>query len=124
MPDAEAVERGKELIRRDWHPGDNPGSGVLVSQRTKEVKERILSITVLAIAAVSFDARGARAAEGPWCANINLGTGNVYEDCQYYSFEACRPIILAGNRGFCNLNPRWVGPAPDGRVRQRRAVRY
>jgi hypothetical protein len=31
---------------------------------------RILSITVLAIAAVSFDARGARAAEGPWCANI------------------------------------------------------
>jgi ABC-type antimicrobial peptide transport system permease subunit len=36
---------------------------------------RILSITVLAIAAVSFDARGARAAEGPWCANINLGRG-------------------------------------------------
>lgn len=73
---------------------------------------RILSITGLAIAAVSFDARGARAAEGPWCANINLGTGNVYEDCEYYSFEACRPVILAGNRGFCNLNPRWVGPAP------------
>ncbi|MGC1702211.1 MAG: hypothetical protein WA796_26385, partial [Pseudolabrys sp.] len=57
MPDAEAVERGKELIRRDWHPGDNPGSGVLVSQRTKEV--------LLEIAAVSFDARGARATEGP-----------------------------------------------------------
>jgi hypothetical protein len=44
MPDAEAVERGKELIRRDWHPGDNPGSGVLVSQGTKEVKDDAHSI--------------------------------------------------------------------------------
>src|SRR5262245_37377873 len=49
-----------------------------------------------------------QAAEGPLCANINIGTGN--EDCQYWSFEACQPNVLAGNRGFCNVNPRWVGP--------------
>lgn len=85
---------------------------------------RILSITVPAIAAVSFDTRGARAAEGPWCANVDIGTGNVYADCQYYSFAACQPHILAGNRGFCNLNPRWVGPPPGPRARQKRAAPY
>jgi len=71
---------------------------------------RILSIAALVIAAVSLHAAATRAAEGPWCANINIGTGNVYEDCQYWSFEACQPTVLAGNRGFCNVNPRWVGP--------------
>ena len=44
---------------------------------------RTLSIVALVIAAVSFNARTTQAAEGPWCANINIGTGNVYEDCQY-----------------------------------------
>ena len=63
-----------------------------------------------------------RAAEGPWCANIDIGTGNVYEDCQYYSFEACQPHVLAGNRGFCNVNPRWVGPPPNQRARKKRAA--
>ena len=52
---------------------------------------RTLSIVALVIAAVSFNARTTQAAEGPWCANVNIGTGNVYEDCQYCSFEACQP---------------------------------
>jgi hypothetical protein len=51
------------------------------------------------------------------------GTGNVYEDCQYYALEACVPNVLAGNRGFCNVNPRWVGPQPRMRV-GRRAYLY
>ena len=50
---------------------------------------RTLSIAALVIIAVSFHAGASRAAEGPWCANINIGTGNVYEDCQYWSFAAC-----------------------------------
>jgi hypothetical protein len=85
---------------------------------------RILSIAALVIAAVSFNVGAPRAAEGPWCANINIGTGNVYEDCQYWSFEACQPNVLAGNRGFCNVNPRWVGPPPDQRALKRGAVPY
>jgi hypothetical protein len=85
---------------------------------------RILSIVALVIAAVSFNAGAARAAEGPWCANINIGTGNVYEDCQYWSFAACQPTVLAGNRGFCNVNPRWVGPPPSQYARKKRAARY
>ena len=38
----------------------------------------------------------------PWCAVINIGTGTVYWDCQYPTFEACYHLgnILAGNRGF------------------------
>jgi len=32
---------------------------------------------------------------------------------------------LAGNRRFCNPNPRWVGPAPRSQVRhKRRAQQY
>ena len=85
---------------------------------------RTLSIVALVIAAVSFNAGTTRAAEGPWCANVDIGTGNVYADCQYYSFEACQPHVLAGNRGFCNVNPRWVGPPPNQRARKKRAAPY
>jgi hypothetical protein len=56
-------------------------------------------------------ARGAYG-DAPWCAVINIGTGTVYWDCQYRTFEACYHLgnILAGNRGFCDLNP-WPGPS-------------
>ena len=46
----------------------------------------------------------------PWCAVVNIGAGDVYWDCQYRTFEACAPNIVAGNRGFCNLNPTYVPP--------------
>jgi Protein of unknown function (DUF3551) len=81
---------------------------------------RIVLAAGVFIAALSFDARPVKATEGPWCAFISLGTGGVYEDCQYRSFEECRPNVLAGNRGFCNPNPRWVdGPARGRRHAQR-----
>jgi Protein of unknown function (DUF3551) len=84
---------------------------------------RILPIAIALIAFQSSNTCPAQAMEGPWCAFISIGTGTVYEDCQYYSFEACRPNVLAGNRGFCNVNPRWVGPPPR-HVRSGRAYRY
>jgi len=45
--------------------------------------------------------------DAPWCAQIAVGRGSVYWDCQYRSFEDCyrRGNILAGNRGFCNPSP-------------------
>lgn len=85
---------------------------------------RILVIAGVLIAAVSLDTRPSSAQEGPWCAIITLGQGAAYEDCQYYSLEACRPTILAGNRGFCNPNPRWVGSAPKSKVRHKRRVQH
>jgi hypothetical protein len=64
-------------------------------------------------AATSFGTSPSHASgNAPWCAVIEIGTGSIYWDCQYPTFEACYHLgnILAGNRGFCNLNP-WPGPS-------------
>ena len=83
---------------------------------------RILLIAGAAMGAIFLNAAHANAAEAPWCAVISLGPGAVYEDCQYYSFEACRPVVLAGNRGFCNHNPRYTGPVSTKRTTKKRRV--
>ena len=74
--------------------------------------------TRFAIAAVGLAAGwvfGAPAADAsgdaPWCAVINLGMGDVHWDCHYRTVEECVPNVIAGNRGFCNLNPYGPGPA-------------
>jgi Protein of unknown function (DUF3551) len=43
--------------------------------------------------------------DAPWCAVVQVGTGGVHWDCQYNTIEACVPNVLAGNRGFCGMNP-------------------
>jgi hypothetical protein len=43
--------------------------------------------------------------DAPWCAVVSIGTGGVHWDCQYNTVEACVPNVLAGNRGFCGMNP-------------------
>ena len=45
---------------------------------------------------------------GPWCAVVNVGLGNMQWDCRYWSAQQCAPNVLAGNRGFCNVNPSFV----------------
>jgi len=45
----------------------------------------------------------------PWCAVYTLGRGDVVSYCQYWSFEQCQPTVIAGTRGFCNINPAWPG---------------
>lgn len=55
----------------------------------------------------------------PWCAVRDLGNGEVQWDCEYYSAAECAPTVVAGNRGFCNVNPYVRGgygpePAPLG----------
>jgi len=81
---------------------------------------RTALIAAATVATMLFSAQPAGATEGPWCAIISLGPGSVYEDCQYSSIETCRPNVVAGNRGFCNPNPRWVGAMPKSRVRYKR----
>ena len=81
---------------------------------------RIALAAAFIVAALSFSVKPVSAAEPPWCAVISLGPGAVYEDCQYWTFEQCRPVVLAGNRGFCNLNPRYVA-TPTGKTRKRHA---
>jgi hypothetical protein len=67
----------------------------------------------------------ARAAEAPWCAVIDMGRGDAYWDCQYRTLKSCVPTVLGGNRGFCNPNPAYAGPAPakPAQIRHRRRVR-
>ena len=83
---------------------------------------RIALAAALTVAALSFSANPSHA-EAPWCAIIGLGPGSVYEDCQYSSFERCRQNVLAGNRGFCNPNPRYVATQPTGK-RKRQVQSY
>ncbi len=59
--------------------------------------------------------------QAPWCAVVSTGTGSVYWDCSYASLEACTPNVIAGNRGFCNQNPYFLGYAgPVERIRHRK----
>ena len=47
--------------------------------------------------------------EGPWCARTDSGAGRIEEDCTFNSFEACRQMVISGNRGSCTQNPAFSG---------------
>lgn len=68
---------------------------------------RVLPVAALVLAAGCLDARPVSAQEGLWCALRNFS--DLSEDCQFRTLEECRVTIVAGNRGFCNPNPRWQG---------------
>ena len=68
---------------------------------------RMIFAAVFALTPPVFGPLPAAAYEAPWCAVLGMGKG-VYWDCQYATFEACRPNVLAGNRGWCNPNPYFV----------------
>ena len=80
-------------------------------------------LAVAAMAAVAVMASWALArpvhAEAPWCAVIDMGRGDAYWDCQYASIQQCRPHVIAGNRGFCNPNPRYLGTVRGQRAKHR-----
>lgn len=56
---------------------------------------------------------------GPWCAVADQGWGLVTEDCSYATIAECRQVILGGNRGVCNRNPRWDAARERRHSRQR-----
>jgi hypothetical protein len=90
---------------------------------------RIISIAAFAFAVFTVLAIGPRPAQAygnaPWCAVTNEGQ-DVHWDCQYASIEQCYPNVIAGNRGFCNQNPAYEGPAEPRRkaARRHRARNY
>lgn len=81
---------------------------------------RILWIAAIAFAAVAAQAPRAHAYEAPWCAVVETGSGGVHWDCQYRSVEECAPNVVAGNRGTCNPNPYYQGPAQTLKRSRRR----
>jgi len=83
-----------------------------------------LTIAVAAlVAALIFRVTGSFASaygSAPWCAVTNNGAGDMEWDCEFQTIEQCAPAVIAGNRGFCNLNPagpQYV-PAPLARRRK------
>lgn len=78
---------------------------------------RIPTIAVLGALAVvagatffNVPAANAGAGNNRWCAVYRIGS-DTFETCDYPTIEACRPFVIAGNRGVCNENPRFVEPA-------------
>jgi hypothetical protein len=72
---------------------------------------RLLSLGVAIAAALTLASCAApRIPEGPYCAVTNTGFENITENCYMRSLDACRSEVIAGNRGFCRPNPRYVGP--------------
>jgi hypothetical protein len=79
----------------------------------------LAAILCLALSPTRAQAYG----NAPWCAVRELGSGEVEWDCEYASAAECAPTVIAGNRGFCNLNPDAAyaaGPGPRGRRHYRR----
>ena len=74
---------------------------------------RLLSLGVAIVAAftvASCESSRSRIPEGPYCAVTNTGFENTAENCYMRSLDACRSEVIAGNRGFCRPNPRYVAP--------------
>jgi hypothetical protein len=72
-------------------------------------------VTIAASAAVLCAANSSIHAQtygdAQWCAVVTPTDGNIQWDCFYRSAAECAPNVIAGQRGFCNVNPYWTGGA-------------
>jgi uncharacterized protein DUF3551 len=87
-------------------------------------KKLLVAVAFAAVFLLGAHPTQAYSGNAPWCAVVSLGHGSSVERCYYWSFEACRQNVIAGNRGFCNTNPYWaaqVGAAPGPKARRKRA---
>lgn len=50
------------------------------------------------------------------------GEDSIYWDCQYYSIEQCRTVVLAGSRGWCNPSP-YATPTTQEKPSSKRRAR-
>ena len=85
----------------------------------------ICALTVAALLAAVMDAGVPAAQAGsygdaPWCAVQNLGAGDVVWDSEFRTAEECAPHVIAGNRGFCNINPSFVPPTSVAPIKHRK----
>ena len=86
----------------------------------------IMTLAAAAFAAAALPSSAQASGTARWCAVITIGIGGSYWDCQYASFEQCAPNVVSGNRGWCNLNPAYEGPAAKPRkvARHQRSQQY
>jgi hypothetical protein len=69
--------------------------------------KRVAFAFTFSVLGESLGGSAAQAAQGPWCAEMSVGGGVIQRDCSMRSFEQCRLMVIAGNRGFCSANPRY-----------------
>jgi hypothetical protein len=74
----------------------------------------LLTVALVAVAAVTLAPRPADAAERPWC----LFTKGE-EHCSYNSLDACLRDRMGGS-DFCNPNARYKGETPRAKPPPRR----
>lgn len=73
---------------------------------TGNLKQYLLALAALAAAGLYATPGMAQYyGDAPWCAVQSIGTGEVVWYCYYHTVEECVPNVIAGNRGFCNVNP-------------------
>ena len=72
---------------------------------------RMISAVGVAVGHLAFSLPAAAADVAPWCAVIK---GGEYWDCQYRSFEECRPNAPA-KRGWCNPSPYFASSPTEYR---------
>jgi Protein of unknown function (DUF3551) len=106
-----------------------PRCGVNVMRSPREVTMgKFLLVAVASAAGFLLGTQPSQAYYGnaPWCAVVSVGNGSSVARCVYWSFEACRPNVIAGNRGFCNTNPYYAGQfaaSPQPRLVRKRVRR-
>ena len=74
-----------------------------------------IAATAVALCCGASAGRAQTYGDAPWCAVLEETNGEVIWQCYYRTVEECRPNVVAGSRGFCNVNPYWRGtpPAPS-----------
>jgi len=88
----------------------------------KQIATATIALAALSMAAVVdvTESRAGTYGDAPWCAVLDMGTGNIEWDCEFQTVEQCTPAVLAGNRGFCNHNPASPQYAPAPPVTHRK----
>ena len=72
---------------------------------------RVLSVLSVAAIAAFVSTPGPARAEivYPYCAYSSGGWGDNFDNCGFVSMEQCYQTVR-GAGGWCQVNPRWVGP--------------
>ena len=71
---------------------------------------RLILIVGTVAVAMLLELRISQAAQMPWCAGTNKGSGTFSYNCTLPTYEMCVQEVIAGNRGFCSPNPSYRGP--------------
>jgi hypothetical protein len=102
---------GIRLSKRGYIGATSKVETLKVTTMTRIARSAAATVTIAA-ALICFNVSPSQAqyyGDAPWCAVVSVGTGSVTWNCYYQTVEACVPNVLAGNRGFCGLNPYYTG---------------